>query len=61
LANSLRVFGEAEEAKALNKQVIEMAKRLGYNRLLDRAEVLKRRLETGRVPDYVHGQGRDSV
>jgi hypothetical protein len=61
LANNLRLFGEIEEGKALTAQVIEIAKKLKYERLLRKAEVLMRRLETGKIPDYVHGETEDSV
>lgn len=61
LANDLRFFGEVEEAKVLTQQVVEMARKMGDAHLLDDAHLLMRRLTTGRVPDYVHGEHKDSV
>ena len=59
LANSLFTFGEKEEAKGLNKTVIEIAQKYNDNSLLQTAIWLKENLETGRIPDYVHGERRE--
>ena len=61
LAHSLRLFGETAEAKPLVEKASGIAKKYGDARLLRDAETLLRRIVTGRIPDYVHGEGRDSV
>jgi hypothetical protein len=61
LANDIRFFGEIEEAKALTQEVMTLARELGDTHLLDDAEALMRRLISGRVPDYVHGEDRNAV
>lgn len=56
IANNLRFFGENEEAKILIDQVIETSQKLGDSYLNEGAKILKERIITGRIPDYVHGE-----
>jgi len=59
LSNQLNIFGETEEAKELNKKVTEIAKKYNDISLLQTAKWLEESLNTGKVPDYVHGERRE--
>ena len=59
LTNDLKNFGEIDEAKALNKTVIEVANKHNNKSLLQVALWLKETLETGKIPDYIHGERRE--
>lgn len=59
LANQLDQFGEKEEARALTKTVIDIAKKYKDSSLLQTASWLEENLRTGQVPDYVHGERRE--
>ena len=56
LANQLRFFGEAHEARILSEKVVEIATRLNDQRLLTKSKRLLNSIITGKVPDYVHGE-----
>jgi hypothetical protein len=56
LANQLRFLGEAEEAKELVKVVIPIAEKHGDPDLLRKSKLLKERLLTGKIPDYMAGE-----
>lgn len=56
LANQIRFFGEEAEAKALVVTAMEVGKRYRDERLVQKAGQLLRRLETGRIPDYLAGE-----
>ena len=59
LANQIRFFGEEKEALELTIDVIEVAEKFDNKLLLKKAKWLKETLETGRIPDYVHGERRE--
>jgi len=59
LSNQLNIFGEAEEAKELNKKATEIAKKYNDSSLLQTAKWLEESLATGKTPDYVHGERRE--
>jgi hypothetical protein len=55
LANQIRFFGETVEAMELVKGAKEVATKFNDHRLLQRANLLIHRLETGEIPDYLSG------
>lgn len=59
LANQLHTFGDKEEALELNKIVFGIAEKYNDTSLLQTAGWLKVSLDTGKVPDYVHGERRE--
>jgi hypothetical protein len=59
LANHLHTFGDKEEALELNKIVFGIAEKYNDTSLLQTAGWLKESLDTGKVPDYVHGERRE--
>ncbi|MEE9542252.1 MAG: hypothetical protein V3V95_00530 [Thermodesulfobacteriota bacterium] len=59
LANHIRFLGEETEALALTVDSIEVAKKYDDAQLLQKASWLKESLETGKIPDYVHGERRE--
>ena len=56
LANQLRFFGETDEAKSLAKEAEAIGIKHGKTDLVQTTRALLKRLETGRIPDYVHGE-----
>lgn len=56
LANQIRFFGEEKEALELTNASIETAEKHEDMRLLQRSKWLKNSLETGKIPDYIHGE-----
>ena len=58
LANQTRFFGEEKEALELTNSAIKTSEKYEDVRLLQRAKWLKYSLETGEIPDYVHGEKR---
>jgi hypothetical protein len=56
LANQIRFFGEAEEAKELIKAIIPVAEKCGDDDLRRKAGQLEKRLQTGKIPDYMAGE-----
>jgi len=58
LANQIRFFDEKDEALALTKESIEVAKKIGNKILLQKAIWLEETIRTGLIPDYVHGEKR---
>lgn len=63
LVNCLRMFGkeEIEEAKSLERDVIEVAKRYGDRTLLWKANAIMDRLNGKSVPDYYNGEEGESL
>jgi len=59
LANQISNLGEAQEALALTTKVLEVAERHGDFRLKQTALWLKDNIETGHIPDYMHGERRE--
>jgi hypothetical protein len=59
LANQIRLFGEKEEALLLIETAVEIAKKHNDSDLLKKAGWLKESIETGKIPDYIHGERRD--
>ena len=59
LANQLSYLGESQESLALTRQVLEVARKHGDFRLEQTARWLEEALETGRTPDYLHGERRE--
>jgi hypothetical protein len=58
LANQIRFFDEQDEALALTKESIELAKKINNKILLQKAIWLEETIRTGVIPDYVHGEKR---
>jgi tetratricopeptide (TPR) repeat protein len=56
LANQLRFFDEAEEAKQLTETVIEIATKHDEQLLLKKANGLLKRIVSGRIPNYMGGE-----
>jgi hypothetical protein len=56
LANQIRFLGEIEEAKAICKKVILIAKKYKDKALQTQAKKMFDRIESGRIPDYMHGE-----
>ncbi|MGH7802165.1 MAG: hypothetical protein ACREOW_16320 [Thermodesulfobacteriota bacterium] len=56
LANQLRGFGENDEAKELLYKVVEIATKHNEYKLLKYAHILLERIESGNIPDYMHGE-----
>ena len=59
LANQIQFFGETAEAMELAKGAKEVATRFNDQRLIQRANGLIHRLETGKIPDYLAGKRRE--
>lgn len=55
LANQIRFFGETAEAMELVKGAVEVATQFNDQRLLQKANRLLQRLETGEIPSYIAG------
>lgn len=58
LANQIGFSGEKEEALELTKNAMDVAKKYGDARLMQKVTWLKETLETGKIPDYLHGERR---
>lgn len=58
LANQIRFFEEKDEALALTKESIEIAKKIDNKILLQKAIWLEETIRTGVIPDYIHGEKR---
>ena len=56
LANQIRFLGEAEEAKGLIKAIIPVAEKCGDDDLRRKAGLLEKRLQTGKIPNYMAGE-----
>ena len=56
LANQIRFFGETTEAMTLAKGAKEVATRFNDHRLLRSANEIIKRLETGKIPNYLAGE-----
>jgi len=56
MANQLRFLGEPKEALTLLKSVAEIADKHGDFRLEQGARLLKTTIESGKIPDYMHGE-----
>ncbi len=59
LANQIRSFGEKDEALLLIETAVEIAKKHNDSDLLKKAGWLKESIETGKIPDYIHGERRE--
>jgi hypothetical protein len=59
LACQISNLGEAQEALALTTKVLDVAERHGDFRLKQTALWLKDTIETGHIPDYMHGERRE--
>ncbi len=57
LANQIRFFGETEEAKSICKEVIRIAHKHKNNKLADQAHKMLERIKSGRIPNYIAGEG----
>ena len=58
LANQIRFFDEKDEALALVKEAIEVARKIDNRILLQKAIWLEETIRTGAIPDYIHGEKR---
>ena len=59
MANQLRFLGEPKEALALAKSANDIAEKHKDFRLEQGARLLKTTIESGKVPDYVHGERQE--
>ncbi|MGR3303200.1 MAG: hypothetical protein ACUZ8I_11930 [Candidatus Scalindua sp.] len=59
MANQIRSFGEKEEALLLIETAVKTAKKLNDSDLLKKAGWLRKSIETGKIPDYIHGERRE--
>ena len=59
LANEIRLFDEKDEALSLIGTTVEIAEKHNDSDLLKKAGWLKESIETGKVPDYIHGERRE--
>ena len=58
LANQLRFFDEKDEALALVEETKEVARKLGNKNFLQKAMWSQEVINTGKIPDYIHGEKR---
>ena len=56
LANQIRGFGETQQAIELCRESLKLAEKHQDQPLQQSGKALLHRLETGRIPDYVHGE-----
>ena len=56
LANQLRVLGEPNEALSLVEKASEIANKYKDFRLEQSSRILKRTIESGEIPNYMHGE-----
>lgn len=59
MANQIRFFGEKDEALSLIETAVEIAERHKDSDLLKKAGWLRESIETGKIPDYRHGERRE--
>ena len=59
MANQIRFFDEKDEALSLIGTAVEIAEKYRDLDLLKKAGWLKESIETGKIPDYKHGERRE--
>jgi hypothetical protein len=56
MANQIRLFDEKDEALSLIGTAVTIAEKHNDSDLLKKAGWLKKSIETGKIPDYIHGE-----
>ncbi len=59
ITNQIRFFGEKDEALSLIVTAVEIAEKHNDSDLLKKAGWLRETIETGKTPDYIHGERRE--